>query len=120
MPRARTPPRSDPLQPLAPHGLHNLQPLSLESWRVQERGLEIVRLLLAAGANPSAQDDGGMSALHCAAMQGRDNIVTALLDATADTGARMGRESAYHCALDAGHSELAERLAQVGCPTDRA
>ena len=85
---------------------------------LQERGLEIVRLLLAAGSDPSAQDDRGMSALHCAAMQGRESVATALLEAKADTGARMGRESAYHCALDAGHSKLAERLAQAGCPSD--
>ena len=58
-----------------------------------------------------------MSALHCAAMQGRESVATALLEAKADTGARMGRDSAYHCALDAGHGELAERLAQAGCPT---
>ena len=61
-----------------------------------------------------------MSALHCAAMQGRESVATALLEAKADMGARMGRDSAYHCALDAGHGELAERLAQAGCPTDRA
>jgi ankyrin repeat protein len=45
---------------------------------------EVVKLVLAAGANPNAQQQGGYTALHAAAMRKNLEMVRALLDAGAD------------------------------------
>lgn len=83
------------------------------------RAAAIARLVaLGAGANAPTSfggPDHGVSAtpLHLAAQSGHDDCVTALLAAGADPGVRDGRHDATPSgwAEDAGHPELAARLA---------
>jgi hypothetical protein len=58
--------------------------------------LEIVDLLLTAGANPNAVDRSGVTALMCAAAQQRDQVVQALLDSGADP---FVEDTAHHTAF---------------------
>jgi ankyrin repeat protein len=61
---------------------------------VSARQLEIMSLLLGAGADPDAQQQGGWTALHSAAHQGNEEAVRLLLryrakvDIPADDGRR--------------------------------
>ena len=50
--------------------------------------VELVKMLLLAGANPDAQQHGGFTALHAAAQHNNAKMVQALLDAGADTSLR--------------------------------
>jgi uncharacterized protein len=49
---------------------------------------EVVKMLLRAGANPDAQQQGGFTALHSAAHNNNMEMVQALLDAGADVSIR--------------------------------
>lgn len=75
-----------------------------------------VRLLLGAGANADAQQAGGYTALHAAAMHGEDDIVDSLLAHAADPTIAddAGLTAADHAA-QSGHAELAARLRGLGC-----
>ena len=51
---------------------------------VAARNGDAVRALLAAGADPDARQQRGITALHAAAVHGDDDMVGALMDAGAD------------------------------------
>ena len=60
--------------------------------------IEVVKLILAAGANPNAQQEGGYTALHAAAMRRNHEMIRALLDAGADpsTASNEGKTAAEY------------------------
>lgn len=75
--------------------------------------LALLKLLLARGADPGAQDLRGVSVLHAAAMHGMIEITDALLAHGADPKRRdaIGR-NAYEIAVLLGYVDLAARLKQ--------
>lgn len=82
---------------------------------------DVMRALIAEGAEVDAQDLGGFTPLMWAAGRGRSGEVEALLDAAADPRLQAGRgQSAALFALTSGHclvlSFLEERLALADKP----
>jgi ankyrin repeat protein len=80
-------------------------------------GADAVRLLLAAGADPNADDDNalGVRPLHSAAAVSDHGAVRALLDAGADPDARQrGGFTALHAAAHSDDAELASLLLDHG------
>lgn len=75
------------------------------------RALDVVRLLLAAGAPPDARQHGGWTALMSAGQHGDDALAELLLahGAARDVRADDGRTAAELAAAQ-GHGALAERL----------
>lgn len=73
-----------------------------------------IRLLLDHGADADAQQHGGYTALHSAAMHGSDEVVALLLERGTDPAlpADDGRTAADF-AREKGHAALAERLEQA-------
>ena len=49
---------------------------------------DVVKMLLRAGANPDAQQQGGFTALHAAAQNNNEEMIQALLDSGADASLR--------------------------------
>jgi ankyrin repeat protein len=88
--------------------------------------LEVVRLLLATGTDPSraafdshrdSHEPWCFTPLLCAAMGGHLEVLRLLLGRGAAVDAvhpETGR-TAFHCACDHNHAECAEALAQAGC-----
>ncbi|KAI0026616.1 ankyrin repeat-containing domain protein, partial [Vararia minispora EC-137] len=76
----------------------------------------LVRSLLAAGEDIEARDDGGSTALHIAAKEGRvDIIVRLLLDGGADIDALSpSGMTALHYAVLYGHIEIISILLDRG------
>ena len=73
---------------------------------------EMVRLLLASGADPNAQDPSNESALTWAARNGETRVAEILLDAGAAT--ETGLETPLHCAAGNGHVALVKLLLTRG------
>jgi ankyrin repeat protein len=79
---------------------------------VAGRHPEVVRLLLAAGAQPDARQHGGWTPLLAAAQHGDAEMVEALLDAGADpTAANDEGVRPAELARQAGYDEVAALLA---------
>src|SRR5664279_776990 len=75
------------------------------------RNLEVVKLVLQAGANPDAQQHAGYAALHEAAANNNVELAKVLLNAGADPGVRTDAGvSAADMAREKGHTEIAEML----------
>lgn len=71
----------------------------------------VERLLASEAINVSITDEGGLSALHHAALFGHGRIVSALLDAGADPALRDAEgQSARQLATRAGHPQVARLL----------
>jgi ankyrin repeat protein len=72
----------------------------------------IAEMLLYAGADPDAVQEGGFVALHAAAQNGNEELAGLLLDAGADMSltTQDGRTAA-EIAREAGHTSLANSLA---------
>ncbi|MBI3927889.1 MAG: ankyrin repeat domain-containing protein [Armatimonadetes bacterium] len=89
-----------------------------------DRGdLEMVELLLAAGADPAAREpDTGESALHCAVRRGNPGIVKTLLAAGADPDLPDTWEGSTPLALAASQGDLplVELLLEAGADPERA
>jgi ankyrin repeat protein len=82
------------------------------------RKLNIVKLLLAEGANANATQEGGWTALHAAAQNGDRETVEALLAHGADVNARAeNKQSALDLALLKGRQEVAQLLETLGAGT---
>jgi len=75
------------------------------------RNLEVVKLVLQAGANPDAQQQAGYTALHEAAVNNNAELAKALLSAAADPRIRSDAgQTAAEMAREKGHNEIAEMV----------
>jgi uncharacterized protein len=89
----------------------NAQKVTALHGAVARRDVEIVKMLLVAGADPNARQERGFVPLHDAAANGNAALVELLLkygaraDAKADDGKTAGEMAA-----DRGHKDLAESL----------
>lgn len=85
-------------------------------FRASGRGhLDVVRLLLEAGAKTELGDCFRTTPLHQAAVYGHPQVARLLLDARADTEARdRFRETALHAAAGQGHVDLVRQLLDAG------
>ena len=89
----------------------NAQKVTALHGAVARRDVEIVKLLVGAGADPNARQERGFVPLHDAAANGHAPLVELLLkhgaraDAKADDGKTPG-----DMAADRGHKEIAEML----------
>ncbi len=70
--------------------------------------------LLAAGADPDAQDLDGNSAISAAARGGHHEVVARLIDAGGNVEATKGGESALEIAVRLGDAEMTRRLLEAG------
>ncbi|XP_046983414.1 BRCA1-associated RING domain protein 1-like [Schistocerca americana] len=80
-------------------------------WAASRGDVEVVRLLLEAGAAVDARDKDGWTPLHCAAAYRQAEVVAALLDAGADRGATgSGGETPLDLATQPGYRHLMDML----------
>jgi ankyrin repeat protein len=89
----------------------NAQKVTALHGAVARRDVEIVKMLLEAGADPNARQERGFVPLHDAAMNGNSALVELLLKhgARADAKTDDGK-TARDMATERGHKELAEKL----------
>lgn len=89
----------------------NTQKVTALHGAVARRDVEIVEMLLEAGADPNARQERGFAPLHDAAANGSAALVELLLKygALADVKADDGKTPA-DMAAERGHKEVAERL----------
>ncbi|MCJ1462428.1 Ankyrin-2 [Pseudocyphellaria aurata] len=81
---------------------------------VSKGHLEIVQLLLTAGANPNIENDKG-TALHLAVSDGYLEIVKVLLRVESDVNIQGDKNStALHLAVERGHFEIIQLLLTAG------
>ena len=77
--------------------------------------LDVIRLLLEAGANVGGGNSSPMTALHLAAQQGHVEVVRLLLDFGADKEAvGVHQETALHWAAVKGHVNVTRLLLEAG------
>ena len=89
----------------------------------REGHLEVVRLLLQAGADKDASNGDGLTALHFAARPGHSEVVRLLLEAGADKDAATTHGvtvTALHIAAQEGHLEVVRLLLEAGADKDTA
>src|SRR6266478_5389704 len=93
----------------------NAQKVTALHGAVARRDVEIVKMLLEAGADPNARQESGFVPLHVAASNGNAALVELLLkhgaraDAKTDDGKTAGEMAA-----ERGHKELAGKLGNQG------
>ncbi len=88
---------------------------------VERRDMEMIRLLLAHGADPSAVSNEGPAAqpaLHHAAENGMRDVVELLLQHGAHPGRLWMGYQPRHLAEDAGNDEIVELLAEAEAAAD--
>ncbi len=82
---------------------------------VAANSADVVRVLLAAGANPNVRDSADYTPLHKAAANGNVDIVRMLLEHGADaTATRKGGGTPADEARGKGHADVAELLGTRG------
>lgn len=84
---------------------------------VAEGHLDVVRILLRAGADPNATGDGWGSPLQVASFRGLEAIVQVLLESGADATAHTGTNGtgfALHAAAEKGHPRIVKLLLDHG------
>ena len=83
------------------------------------KSLEVARYLLESGANPSAQDEDGWTALHFASTKGHTDLVELLLQAKADHAIKDNDGfTALHEAARSDHKEVVRLLLDAGASVD--
>ena len=82
------------------------------AWAVRSGSLDVVRALLAAGADVNLTSDA-VTPLMEAAREGNEQLVDCLLEYGADPSPCAGSYSAAHYATAGGHDDLARRLASL-------
>jgi uncharacterized protein len=84
----------------------------------QNKASELARLLLQAGADPNAKQQGGYTPLHEAALNGKLTLIELLLSHGADPklGSDKG-ETAVELARKAGHEEAVRKLEGAARPS---
>jgi len=89
----------------------NAQKVTALHGAVARRDLQIVKMLLDAGADPNARQERGFAPLHDAAANGHAALVDLLLQHGARAGAKAddGKTPA-DMATERGHKEIAEKL----------
>jgi ankyrin repeat protein len=81
----------------------------------QQGRIDVVRLLLASGADVNAQDKYGNTPLHESALFGHKDVVALLLASKADVNAlNKNGETPLHRAAMTGHNDVAELLLANG------
>ena len=109
-----------PMNPNVHHsGLHSYRDRAL-NLAAQNGHVEVVKLLLEAGAEIDAANLGGSTALHLAAVNGCTGVVRLLLAAGADqnlTDQRGDRPMDF--AIEQGHHEIAQLLESEHGPPKR-
>ncbi|XP_049769946.1 ankyrin-1-like [Schistocerca cancellata] len=90
-------------------------------WLIQAAkvgAVEVVRLLLAAGADVRARDESGCTTLHWAAERGDAAVVRLLLSAASDPNARSLKGwTPLHFAAYCGRAEATAALLEAGADT---
>jgi uncharacterized protein len=82
---------------------------------VAGRNVEVVRLLVDAGAPVNARQHGGWAPLHAASQNGDTAIAEILLQAGAEVGARAdNNQAAFDLALSRGHQAMVDLLEKHG------
>jgi len=79
---------------------------------------EVVKILIATGADPNVQNNDNDTALIYASMNGRLPIVKMLLAAGAKTELKKGYRSALSAAAQNGHEDVVEGLLEGGAKAD--
>jgi len=96
---------------------HGRTPLQFAAVRAH---LEVIAMLLTAGAGVDVPCLFGQTPVHLAAFQGADDVVQVLIDAKANVAAEDGsRETALHIAACQGHGSVANRLIAAGKASGR-
>ena len=89
-----------------------MQPLH---WAAGHGHADVVKLLVGAGAQLEATEEGARTALHYAAQRGHAPVVAELLSLGANPEARSARQvTALQMAASGGHTEAVARLAASG------
>jgi ankyrin repeat protein len=83
-------------------------------WAIQEGHLNVVKVLVAAGASLKRRDNSGFSALDQAVGEGNIRIVNFLLEAGADVNGQTVNGSPLHTACAHRHSRIAKLLLESG------
>lgn len=84
-----------------------------------ENDAELVRILVASGADPNLEPDHGMLPLHLAARRGNIEVVEALLDLGADPQLESDEGfRAIHYAAMSDSPSAVEMLVELGSPID--
>ena len=98
------------------HGLDAWSPLMLHSAAGLTGNPAIIQLLLGAGANPNAVDDGGLTPLHRGAVNGNPVVAAHLLSAGADPNAldNDGYTPLHWSAARGGNGRVITRLLAAG------
>ncbi len=89
----------------------------LVTWAAASGNVEIVGLVLEAGADPNAAGNCSPSALHIAAARGDVKVASMLLDHGADPNARVGRGGPTpleYALLLSGNADMARLLVSRG------
>jgi ankyrin repeat protein len=90
-------------------------PLHFASWPKIKDRLDILKLLISAGANINSQDDCGDSPLHDSAIQGYIRQVEYLLQKGANPYITNDEgKTPYHSAARNGHPDIAKLILKYG------
>lgn len=107
------PRKMDPTK-LDPHKKDTSGRTHLHRWAI--RGdVDVVKVLLQAGADPNVTDHAGYTPLHESALRNRGNVVRLLLENGANVNAKgVDLDTALHDAIDNGHPDVVAILLQFG------